>query len=75
MTQEEIVHVPTAVNHHRHHHVQVEQIVDVEVPQVKEELVHVKEIIQQKRMVQQMFEQVVEVLIRVTEEEIVPCLK
>ena len=53
VTQVGIIHVPTVVNQHRHHHVHVEQIVDVEVPQVREEVVHVPKIIPQERITQQ----------------------
>ena len=31
MTQEELVHVPTVVNHHRHQHLEQEVLVDVYV--------------------------------------------
>ena len=44
MEEKEIVHVPTIVNHHRHNHEQVEQIV------------HESKIIQQEKIIQQMDE-------------------
>ena len=56
---------------HRHHHVHVEQIVDVEVPQVREEVVHVPKIIPQERITQQLIEQIEEVPVPMTQEEIV----
>ena len=34
--EEEVVHVPTDANHHRHHHVEAEQIVDIHVPHAGE---------------------------------------
>ena len=45
MAQEEIMHVPMVVNHHRHHHVEQEFIADVHVPHEKEEIIHVPKII------------------------------
>ena len=33
-TQEEIIHVPTVIHQHRHHHVEVKQVVDLHVPRL-----------------------------------------
>eukprot|EP00972_Heterocapsa_arctica_P052116 7666816-Heterocapsa_arctica.AAC.1 len=56
MTQEESVHMPTIVTHHRHHHEHVEQIVGIEVPMIQEEMVHVPTITQQEKISQQYVE-------------------
>ena len=40
MTQEEIIQVPTIVNHHSHNHEHVEQT----VPMIQEEIVHQYEV-------------------------------
>ena len=61
----------TLINHHRHHHVEVDQIVDVTVPMEQEEFIQVPKIIPQKRIIQQHVEQVVEMPISRTQEEIV----
>jgi len=41
----EIVQVPTVVQHARHHHIEVEQIVDVHLPVQQEEIVQVSVVI------------------------------
>ena len=52
-------------------HQQVEQLVEVPIPQIEEEIVHVPKIITQKRVQHQQVEQVVEVPVPMMEEEIV----
>ena len=64
MTQEELVHVPTVVNHHRHQHFEQEVLVDVHVTHEKEEIMHVFKIIPRERFIQQTVEQVVEISVR-----------
>ena len=44
VTQEEIVHVPRVVYQHRHHHAEVEQVVDLHVPHHIEETVSVPKV-------------------------------
>ena len=44
ITQEEIVHVPRLVYQHRHHHAEVEQVVDLHVPHHIEETVSVPKV-------------------------------
>jgi hypothetical protein len=44
ITQEEIVHVPRVVYQHRHHHAEVEQVVDLHVPHHIEETVSVPKV-------------------------------
>eukprot|EP00972_Heterocapsa_arctica_P077401 11416774-Heterocapsa_arctica.AAC.1 len=61
MTQEEIVHVPTIIDQPRHHHVEVDQIVDVHVPRGHEEIIHLPRITQQEGIHQQHVEMIVEV--------------
>eukprot|EP00969_Alexandrium_andersonii_P214273 9462332-Alexandrium_andersonii.AAC.1 len=39
--------------HHRHHHIEVEQVVDIHVPHEKEVIEHVPKIVQQERIIQQ----------------------
>ena len=50
VTHEEIVHVPRVVYQHRHHHAEVEQVVDLHVPHHIEETVSVPKIIQKERL-------------------------
>ena len=60
MAQEEIMHVPMVVNHHRHHHVEqanlfrstdicFEHIVEVPVSRAQEEIVHVPAVVNDHR--------------------------
>lgn len=46
VAQEEIVHVPRVVYQHRHHHAEVEQVVDLHVPHHIEETISVPKVIQ-----------------------------
>ena len=57
----EIVHVPTVVNHRRHHHFEQNVIVDDHVTHEKKEIVNVSRIIPQERVIQETVEQVLEV--------------
>ena len=52
-------------------HRQVEQLVEVPIPQIEEEIVHVPKIITQQRVQHEQVEQIVEVPVPMMEEEVV----
>ena len=64
--QEELVHVPMVVNHHRHQHLEQKVLVDVHVSHEKEDITHVSKIILRERVIQQTVEQVVEISVPMT---------
>ena len=71
MTQEELVHVPMVVNHHRHQHLEQKVLVDVHVTHEKEEIMHASKIIPRERVIQRTAEQVVEISVSMTRGNIV----
>jgi hypothetical protein len=59
--QKEVVLIPTVANHHRHHHVEQDAIVEFNVPREQEDIIHVPKIIPPGRLIHQAVEQIAQV--------------
>jgi hypothetical protein len=59
--QQEVVLIPTVVNHYRHHHVEQDVIVDVHVPHEQEDIIHAPKIIPPEWLIRQAVEQIAQV--------------